>query len=121
LFKGLGNIGTILRQAQEMGGKMKDVQERLKSMRAISSTGGGMVEVEVNGVGEVLRLTIDAVLLERGELEMIEDLVPSAVNQALEKARKLHAEQMKTLTDGIELPGLNDALAKFTGGTSGDE
>ena len=116
MFKGLGNIASIMRQAQQMGGHIKAVSDRLKRQRVVGSAGGGMVEVEANGVGELLRLTIEPQLVERGEREMIEDLVPAAVNQALTKARQLHADEIKSLTDGMEIPGLNDALTKFMGG-----
>jgi nucleoid-associated protein EbfC len=81
-----------------------------------------MVEVEANGLGEILRLKIDPLLIERQEGEMIEDLVPAAVNQAIRNAREAHAELMKSMTDGIDLPGLDDAIAKFAnlGGTEDD-
>ena len=115
LFKGLGNIGTILRQAHEMGGRLQAIKDRLKAQRVKGSAGGGMVEVEVNGTGEVLKLCIEPTLVEQGEREMIEDLVPAAVNQALTKARQLYTDEMKSLTDGIDIPGLGDALTKFMG------
>lgn len=121
MFKGLGNLGSILRQAQGMGGRLQAVRERLKSQRVKGAAGGGMVEVELNGIGEVLSLAIEPALIERGEKEMIEDLVPAAINQALEKARQLHSEEMKALTEGIEVPGLNDALSKLMGVEPGND
>ncbi len=118
MFKGLGNLGNlgaVLKQAQEMGTKLQAVQEQLKTKRTSGSAGGGMVEVEVNGASEVLAVRIDPELFSKGDREMIEDLLPAAVNQALEKARQLHAEAMGELTQGMNLPGLNEALANFTG------
>ena len=56
MFKGLGNLASVMRQAQEMGGKMQEVNEELKSKRVTGSAGGGMIEVEANGHGEVLRV-----------------------------------------------------------------
>ena len=70
--------------------------------------------VETNGVGEVLRLTIDPQLIERQEREIIEDLVPAAVNQAVQKARQAQAEYMQSMTEGVSLPGLQDAISKLT-------
>jgi DNA-binding YbaB/EbfC family protein len=105
-----------MRQAQEMGGHIQAVGERLKAKRVCGSSGGGMVEVEANGAGEILRLAIEPQLVERGEREMLEDLIPAAVNQALTKARELHAEEIKLLTSGIEIPGLDDAISRFMGG-----
>jgi DNA-binding protein YbaB len=71
-----------------------------------------MVTVEMNGLGELLKLTIDPTLVERGETEMIEDLVPAAVNEAHAKAQQKHAETLQSLTAGIDfpIPGLEQAL-----------
>lgn len=110
MLKGLGDIASLMRQAQQLSGKMQDVNDTLKNQRATASTGGGMVEVEVNGLGEVLRVKIDPTLVERGEREMIEDLLPAAVNQAIAKARQLHVDAMKTVTSDLDLPGLEDAF-----------
>lgn len=110
MFKSLSNLASMLKQAQQMSGKMQEINERLKSERATASTGAGLVEVEVNGLGEVLRVKIDPALVARGEREMIEDLLPGAVNQAVTKARKLHMEAMKSLTEGFNLPGLDQAI-----------
>jgi len=121
MFKGLGNIASLMRQAQQMGGKLQELNERLKNDRATASTGAGMVEVEVNGLGEVLRVKIDPSLVERGDREMIEDLLPGAVNQAVAKAKQLHAEAMRSMTEGLNLPGLDEAISQITGGGDSDE
>ncbi len=113
MFKGIANIASMIRQASQMGSKMKDVNEKLKSERVTGSAGGGMVEVEANGHGEILRVKIEPELVERGDREMIEDLLPAAVNQATAKAKQLHVEAM---TDGMDMPGLNEALEQMAGG-----
>lgn len=118
MFKGLGNLsnlGAMLKQAQEMGSKLQEVQQQLKSKRATGSAGGGMVEVEVNGANEVLAVRIDPELFAKGDREMIEDLLPAAINQAIDKAKQLHAEAMRDMTQGMNLPGLDEALANLTG------
>jgi DNA-binding YbaB/EbfC family protein len=115
VFKALANIGTLMRQAQQMGEKMQAVNERLKHERATGSAGGDMVVVEVNGLSEVVRVTIDPTLVTRGETEMIEDLTAAAVNQALQKAKELHVAAMQSLTEGMDVPGLEDALSQITG------
>ena len=115
MFKNLSNLGNLMRQAQEMGGKMQEVNERLQGMRVTAATGGGMVEVEMNGLGQMLRLSIEPALVEKNEREMLEDLIPAAVNEAIRKAKQLHVEEMKSLTDGISVPGLSNAIEKFTG------
>ena len=114
MLKGLGNIASLMRQAQQLSGKMQDVNDTLKNQRTTASTGGGMVEVEVNGLGEVLRVKIDPTLVEQGEREMIEDLLPAAVNQAIAKARQLHVDAMKSVTSDLDLPGLEDAFKHLT-------
>jgi len=116
LFKGLGNLAGIVKQAQEIGGRLQALNEDLKGRRAVGNAGAGMVEVEVNGLGQVLRVSIDPGLIERRDKELLEDLVPAAVNQALAKARDLHAQAMKSVAGGLDMPGLDDVLAKISGG-----
>ena len=111
----LGNIGNILKQAQQMGSRMQEVNDQLKGVRVTGASGGGMIEVEANGLGELLRVTIDPDLISRGDREMIEDLIPAAVNQAHAKAREAHTAAMQEITGGMNLPGLDDAMASFTG------
>jgi DNA-binding YbaB/EbfC family protein len=107
-----------MKQAQQIGSRIGVLNDQLRGKRAHGSSGGGMVQVEVNGLGEVLRLTIDPKLIENNERDMIEDLVPAAVNQAIQRSKELYAEAVKSLTEGIQIPGLDDALAKFTSGSS---
>ena len=116
MFKGLGNLkdlGSLLKQAQEMGGKMQAINEELKTKRTTGQAGGGLVEVEVNGLAEVLSVKIDSSLIEKRDGEMIEDLLPAAFNAAQQKAKQMHAEAMQSLTGGLSLPGIQDALAQF--------
>jgi nucleoid-associated protein EbfC len=119
VFKGLGNlanIGSLIKQAQQMGSKLQQLTEELKTRRAEGNSGGGMVKVEVNGLGEVLRCQIDPSLITAGDRELVEDLLPAAVNQAVAKAKELHAEAMKSMTEGLDVPGLNTMLAQLSGG-----
>lgn len=110
MFKGLGNIGNIMKQAQEMGGKMQELNEELKTKRVVGNAGAGMVEVEANGLGEVIAVRIDPSLIEKQDRELLEDLLPAAFNAAKEKAQAMHAEQMQALTGGLNLPGMDDLL-----------
>jgi hypothetical protein len=114
MFKGLVNLGALIRQAQQIGGQIEHLGEELKGRRAQGTAGGGMVEIEVNGLLEVLRCRIDEQLVAQGDRELIEDLVAAAMNQAVAKGKQLHAEAMKELTGGLNLPGVQEALAKFT-------
>jgi DNA-binding YbaB/EbfC family protein len=97
-----------------MGPKMEAMKQRLIDARATASAGGEMVVVEVNGLSEVLRITIDPQLMATGDAEMIQDLTVAAVNAAWAKAKQLHLEEMKKLTEGVEMPGMKDILARMT-------
>jgi len=124
MFKGLGNLANLpalLKQAQEMGTKMQAIGEELKTKRATGSAGGGLVEVEVNGVGEVLAVRIDPSLIAKQDREMIEDLLPAACNAAAQKAKQLHAEAMTSITGGMPLAGLEDALSQLSGNVPDDD
>ena len=114
MFKGLSNLGALIKQAQQIGGQMKNLSEDLKGRRALGSAGGGMVQVEVNDLLEVLHCRIDENLVTQGDRELIEDLVAGAVNQAIAKGKQLHAETVQELTGGLNLPGVQEALEQFT-------
>lgn len=113
MLKGLGqlaNLGNIMKQAQEMNSKMQALNEQLKGKRVTGSAGGGLVEVEVNGLGEVMAVRLDEDLVAKGEREMLEDLLPTAFNSAKAKAQELHQQAMGEITGGLNLPGLGDLL-----------
>jgi nucleoid-associated protein EbfC len=116
VFKGLGNLTALIKQAQQIGGQMGQISEDMKKRRVTGGAGGGMVEIEVNGLMEVLRCRIDPQLFGQNDREMVEDLVVAAVNQAISKGKQMHAEALRDLTGGLPLPGaINDALARFAG------
>jgi nucleoid-associated protein EbfC len=114
----LGNIGAIMKQAQEMGSRMQALQEQLKTKHATGASGGGLIEVEVNGLGDVLAVRIDPSLVEKGEREMIEDLLPAAINAAQAKAKQLHAEAMQSMAGDLPIAGLSEAMQQLTSGST---
>ena len=115
MFERLSSLGALIKQAQQIGGQMQELTEKLKERRTVGSAGGGMVEIEINGLMEVLRCHIEDQLISQGDRELIEDLVAAALNQAVAKAKLLHADAMKELTGNLEIPGVQEALAKLTG------
>jgi len=121
MFKELANLGSLMKQAQQVGSQMGAMSEQLKTQRATGAAGGGMVEVEVNGLMEVLRCSIDESLIQGGDRELLEDLVTAAMNQTILKGKQLHAEVLGELTGGIQLPGLQEAMAKFMGTEGGPD
>jgi len=92
---------------------MRGLSEQLRNRRVTGSAGGGMVEIELNGLVEAVRCHVDPALLAQQDAELLEDLVISAVNQAVVKAKQLHSEAMKSLTGGLAIPGLEEAIAAF--------
>lgn len=122
MLKGLGNLanlGSLLKQAQQMGSKLQDFNQRLKALRATGTAGGGLVTVEVDGTGEVLSCRIDPGLLASAasgaDREFLEDLLPGAINQAIGKSRALQAEAMQSMAEGFDLGALKNM---FQGGGS---
>ncbi|HEV3417437.1 MAG TPA: YbaB/EbfC family nucleoid-associated protein [Pirellulales bacterium] len=113
MFKGIGNLSSILKQAQEVGGRLQSLNEELKKRRVVGRSGADLIEVEANGIGQILKITIDPGLVERRDREMLEDLIPAAVNQALAKAKEMHADALRDLTGGMNLPPLDDLMAKI--------
>jgi DNA-binding YbaB/EbfC family protein len=114
MFKGLGQLAqlpALLKQAQEMGGKLEQMQAELKGKRVTGAAGGGLVEVDCNGLGDAVAVRLDPALIERRDRELLEDLLPAAINASRQKAKELHAEMMQQLTGGMTLPsGLTDML-----------
>lgn len=118
VLKGLGNlanIGALVKQAQEMGGKMQAIQAELKTKKATGSSGGGLVEVDVNGLADVLAVRIDPTLVAKGDREMIEDLLPTAINAAQAKAKQMHSEALQQLAGGLPMGGFADMLSQLPG------
>ncbi|MCP9447014.1 MAG: YbaB/EbfC family nucleoid-associated protein [Nitrospira sp.] len=101
-----GNMNTILKQAQAMQEQMAKLQEQAASKTASGTAGGGIVTVTANGALQIVSVTIDPELVKSGDVEMLQDLVVAAGNDALRKAKDLMEQEMKALTGGLKIPGL---------------
>lgn len=121
MFGALGNIASLMKQAREMGQRMESLQAELKQKRATGAAGGGMVEIEINGLQEALACRIDPQLMPEGDRELLEDLVCGAVNDAVAKAKLLHAESLKNMAGGMNVPGMAELIEKFNAGTEGEK
>ena len=121
MFEKLSSLGALVKQAQQISGQMQQLSDKLKDRRTAGTAGGGMVEIEINGLLEVLQCRIDEQLISQGDGELIEDLVTAAMNQAVTKGKQLHTDAMKELTGGLEIPGVQEALAKLTGTEPSEE
>lgn len=104
---GKGGLGDMMKQVQKMQAKMAELQEELAKTEVEGSAGGGMVKVVANGKNEIVSITIDPEVVDPEDVEMLQDLVLAAVNQASEKSQQLQSEQMSQLTGGLNIPGLN--------------
>ncbi len=111
MLKEFAAVASMLKQAQGMSGKMQEVRERMATLRCEGQAGAGMVSVEVSGQMKVVNCRIDPSLFQSGDREMVEELVCSATNLALEKIREAQVKEMQAVTGGINIPGLSDALA----------
>ncbi|MBW1659343.1 MAG: YbaB/EbfC family nucleoid-associated protein [Deltaproteobacteria bacterium] len=99
-------LSDIMKQAQKMQAKMAEIQEELADKVVESTSGGGMVKVLVNGRQEVLSIQIEPDVVDPEDVEMLQDLIVAAVNDALRKSQEMMAEEMKKLTGGMSIPGL---------------
>ena len=100
------NMNDILRQAQVMQHKLAKLQDEMATQSFEATSGGGMVKAEVSGKQELRKLTIDPKALEGGDVEMLQDLIVAAVNEAGRIARESMEREMSNLTGGIKLPGM---------------
>ncbi len=98
------NLGQMMKQAQEMQAKMAELQAQLARTEVTGAAGGGMVQVTLNGKGEMRAITIDPALADPGEVGVLEDLIVAATNDAKSKAEAKVAEKMRELTGGLDLP-----------------
>jgi len=99
-------FGNILKQAQEMHAKIAQLQEAMAEKSVESSAGGGMVNVVMSGKQEILSIRIDPEVVNREDVEMLQDLIQAAVNEAIRKSQEMMNEEMKKITGGLSIPGL---------------
>lgn len=99
-------MGELMKQMQAMQARMEQMQEELAEKKIEASSGGGMVKVVANGKQEILQIKIDPEVVNPDDVEMLEELILAAVNQAREKATELQMEGLSGLTGGLKIPGL---------------
>ena len=100
------NMNNLMKQAQQMQKRMLDIQEELATRTVEATVGGGMVTVVVNGQQELMSLTISPEVVDPDDIEMLEDLIVAAVNEARHQAQELMTQEMTKLTGGVKIPGL---------------
>jgi nucleoid-associated protein EbfC len=99
-------LGSMLKQAEEMHSKISQIQESMAEKRVEASAGGGMVSVVMSGKQEVLSVRIDPEVINKEDVEMLQDLIRAAANEAIRKSQEMMTEEMKKITGGLSIPGL---------------
>nr|HID58338.1 YbaB/EbfC family nucleoid-associated protein [Desulfobacterales bacterium] len=101
-----GMMGNMLKQAQKLQAKIFKLQEELAERTVESSAGGGMVRTVANGRQELVSIKIEPEVVNVDDIEMLEDLIVAAVNDALKKSQEMVSNEMNKLTGGFKIPGL---------------
>ncbi len=100
------NMNDLLRQAQKIQSELMKVQKELETRTVEASVGGGMVTAIANGKGDIVSIKIEKEVVSPDDVEMLEDLVVAAVNEAIKRSREMVQEEMSKVTGGIDIPGL---------------
>lgn len=101
----MNNMGKMMKQMQKMQSQIAKLQEELGEKTVEASSGGGMVQVTANGQQEIVSITIDPAAVDPEDVEMLQDLVLTAVNEALRQSREMVSREMGKITGNIQLPG----------------
>jgi DNA-binding YbaB/EbfC family protein len=99
------NMGNMMKQAQKLQSKMLQLQEELAEKTIESSSGGGMIRVVANGRQQLVSISIDKEAVDPDDIDMLQDMILAAVNDALTKSQEMVAAEMGKLTGGFNLPG----------------
>jgi hypothetical protein len=100
------DMGNMMKQAQKLQSKMLKLQEEMAEKTVEASSGGGMVKVVANGRQQLLSIQIEKEVVDPDDLEMLQDLILAAVNEALLKSQEMVTGEMSKLTGGMNIPGL---------------
>jgi DNA-binding YbaB/EbfC family protein len=99
------NLGNMMKQAQQMQQRMQEMQAQLDQVEMTGMSGGGMVKLTLNGKGDLKKVTLDKALMDPEEVEVLEDLLLAAFNDAKAKVEQHVSEEMSKVTGGLKLPG----------------
>ena len=107
-----GMIGVLMRQAKKMQQEMAKIQEEAKKKTVEASAGGGMVSVTANGGMEIVSIKIEREVVNSDDIEMLQDLIIAAANEALRRAQQMVSEEMSKVTGGLNLPGVGNLFGQ---------
>lgn len=100
------NMNSLLKQAQQMQQKMSTLQKELETREIETSSGGGMIKIKMNGKQEILEFKLDPECVDPSDIETLEELVMTAVNQAVKESQDMVSNAMSKVTGGMNVPGL---------------
>jgi len=99
-------VGNMMKQAQKLQAKMMKMQEELGDKTTEATAGGGMVKAVANGKQQIVSITIEKEVVDPEDIEMLQDLIMAAINDALAKSQEMVSQEMGKLTGGLNIPGL---------------
>jgi DNA-binding YbaB/EbfC family protein len=114
MFGKMLELGSLMKHAREFGGRMQEMNEKLKDLRVEGTAAGGLVVICVNGLQEVVSCRIDPSVFQQGDAELLEELIVNAVNDAIDESRSQQAVTMRSLTDNVDMGGLSGIIEKLT-------
>ncbi len=100
------NMNALMKQAQQMQQKMATLQKELESRELETSSGGGMIKIKVNGKQEILEIKIDPECVDPSDVETLEELMLTSINQAVKESQDMVSKAMSKVTGGLSIPGL---------------
>lgn len=107
-------LGNLMKEAQKLQERMVKMQEEASQKTAEASSGGGMVTAVANGSGQLISIAIDKEVVNPDDVEMLQDLVVAACNEAIKRAQEQVQEEMSKVTGGLQIPGMPD-ISNFFG------
>ncbi len=106
MFGNMGNMANMMKKVQKLQADMAKLQEELKTRTLESTAGGSAIKIVVNGEKQILSIKIDPAAADPQDIEMLEDMIMAAVNEALKKVDDMMAQEMGKLTGGMKIPGM---------------
>lgn len=106
MFGNQGNMANMMKKVQKLQADMAKLQEELKTRTLDSTAGGGAIKVVVNGEKQIVSVKIDPAAVDPEDIEMLEDMIMAAMNEALKKVDDMMAQEMGKLTGGMKIPGM---------------
>ena len=107
-------LGSLMKHAREFGGRVQEMNEKLKELRIEGTAAGGLVTVGVNGLQELVSCKIDPGVFQQGDAELLEELIVNAVNDAIDESRMQQTETMRSLAENVDMNSLTGFIEKLT-------